>query len=239
MPETWDKLFRAVAIRANLLSADTTSALETAYTDIDIGQTELDDRAIEFPKAGIDDALLMAGDRVVRAIGAARFSPYRKDFTDTTAGLASGSLLPLHSNTGVPIVGVVGQVRDGTTDALCEMLDTREEVEAIRALTLKVPPHFAWTDNIRIVHTRTTIKADVVVWDKAAERVKMATSPRGDCNFTEDLHEALICGACATLFRATFNNEQAQAWAQYFLTALDEIRGGSAVTPRQVTAAAA
>jgi hypothetical protein len=226
MAETWDKLFRATVLRGGLLKADDATTLEANYVVANIGQTQMDDRAVMFPKTAIDDALLMAGDQLVRAFAGNPLSPYRRNFHDITPAIASNGLIPTISDGGFPIVGVIGDVYDFVNlDALVR-LDTEDEVNTILLLTtIKQQLMYYWTDHVRIVHTRpvTDVHCDVVVWDKEAERAKLNTNPRGQCNFTEDLHEALICGALANIFRSSWNAEQVEVWATYFTKKLAEV----------------
>lgn len=231
MSETYDKIFRQVVIRANQLTVSDASTLATNYSTAAIGQTEMSDRAVEFPAAAINDAILQAGDRLVNVIGANKHSPYRSWFTDTTNDIANGNVIPLVSSSNKSRVGVIGAVKDSTGG---QKLVAKEynQVIALKvsspAITLKQSPFWYYTDNVRIWHTRSNVTCDIVAWDKVDQITLMNTSPtRGACPFPQDLHEALITGALSTLFRGTFNNEQAIQWKNYFDQTLERIAGFS------------
>lgn len=203
------------------MQADSASALATAYTQTTPGQTQMEDRAIEFPAVAVYDALLNAGDRLVGIIGLDRHSQYRSHFAGVTASLASGATIPTTSSTAAPIVGVIGEVRDATTSKKL-VAKEYQDVIGISNMTLKQSPHWYYTDNTRIWGTRTMV-ADVVVWDKNAQLALMAASPRGTCPFPQDLHEALVCGALSYIFRGDFNSNQANVWRGYFNDKLQEL----------------
>lgn len=210
---TWDKIQRQVILRANSLQANSSAALATAYSNANIGQTEMDDRAIEFPKVAIDDAILNACDRIVRLIGLNRTSEYRTYFNEVTAGIASGGLIPNTANSK-PRIGIIGEVRDSTTGQKVVERSYQEIRDLPNLATSVIRPtiHWYFSDNIRIWHSRTTVVIDVVTWDKGAQLTAMASNPRGTCPFPEDLHEAIVCGALTNLFKENLNNSQQQAW---------------------------
>lgn len=119
MAQNWDKIFRAVALRGNQLAADSASSLSTNYQNANIGQTQLSDRAIEFPETAIQDCILDACDKLMMAIGHNPRSSYRKNFLEKTcadaagsltSGLASGALFPTTS-------GIRTQATDGVASS--------------------------------------------------------------------------------------------------------------------------
>lgn len=225
MAETYDKIFREVALRANMLQADAAATLNTNYNVALIGQTELADRAIEFGEYAIDDAILNAGDRMLALISADKYSPHRTHFAGVTANLATGALIPLIDSGSKSRIGVIGDVRDASTSKKL-VAKEYQEVIGYSSLTVKQSPHWYYTDNVRIWHTRTNVVCDVVIWDKSDQRTLMtqtAGSVRGACPFPQSLHEALICGALSYVFRGDFNSEQVGIWRQYFEQTLREL----------------
>lgn len=216
-------MFRQVALKGNLLKASVAADLETAYTTATIGAAEMLDRGVQFPFTAVNDSLLAAGDKIVRRIGANPTSRYRKDFTQQTAAVDSGQIMPTDIG-GVTVVGVPGTVKDAVSGTELEQV-TRQQIDAYLKITLVQDLHFYAIDGTRIWHTRPVNKAkiDMVVWNKEAERVKLDSSPRGICPFTEDLHEALVAGALSVLFRSSNNSEQAEQWKNRFDASLDEI----------------
>lgn len=226
MAETWDKIFRQVAMQSNLLSANDAATLETNYTNPVIGSTELADRATQFPFSAINDAILNAADRMVQLIGLDRASPYRIFFGDVTANIATGGLIPQVGSTGAKIQGVIGGIKDGTNDTKLIKRDYQDVTGIANMPTLKQASSIYWyyTDNVRIWHTRTNVKAEVVVWDKDAQRVLMSQAvTRGNCPFPENTHYILISGAKALLSRDGFNTEQSAVWRNEFNSGLPQL----------------
>ena len=216
MADTWDKIFRQVAHRANLLAVADSAALAAAYVDTDIGQAQLTNKASEFPKDGIDDAILNAADKMLAVIGGDPKSRYRPFFSGVTGNITNGSLIPLVSSGGVSRVGVIGAVRDSVTNAKLKFRDYSAVVN-VSSITLAQSIFWFYTDNIRLWHSRTNVIADIVIWNKAEQRVLMNSSPnRGACPFPEDLHEGLVCGGLSYVFRNNFNIEQVDKWAKRF-----------------------
>lgn len=222
MATTWDKIQRSVMLKANQLNAADASTLASVYSVPAIGQTELNDRGIEFPFNAINDALLDAGGKIVEKIGQNPNSPHRSYFHDQTDAISDGGRIPEYSQAGHPKAGVIGAVYDSATNEECEMV-SRQMVRGADALSLKVSPFFYFTDQTRVWHTRTSVVADIVVWDAAIERLWMESNPRGDCPFPDSLHEGLVNGALSILFRSSFNDAQADKFAERFLHTLNAL----------------
>lgn len=226
MPDNWDKIFRQVALRANQMQADSASALRTNYVNTTIGQTELSDRAIEFPKEAIDDAILNACDKLIGAIANNRHSIYRLPFTTLSSNIASGAALPTTDSTSVPRVGVIGNVFS-TVSAVTYKLVAKpyQQVVGAASLSTTVTRYWYFTDNHKIWHTSSQpVNVEVVSWSKDAQRTAMAATPRGACPFSEDLHEAIVCGALSYVFRSNFNSEQVGIWRAYFTDVLNDLK---------------
>jgi hypothetical protein len=221
---TWDKIQRAVMLKANELNASTAANLASTYSVATIGQTELADRGIEFPAAAINDCILDAGGIMVEVIGQNPISPYRTYFHDTTDSILDGSRIPEFSQAGHPVVGKIGAVRDSSDSQECEF-KARQEVDGANSITtLKVSPYWFNTDGTRIWHTRDAVTADVVVWESQVHRYWMEASPRGICPFPDSLHPALINGALSLLFRGEFNIEQSEGFNSRFQLSLEGLK---------------
>lgn len=225
MSESYDKIIRQVALRGNLIEPSSASAMETNYTTALFGSTQLGNRAIEYPITAIYDAILSAGDRLIGLIGLDKNSPYRPHFNSVTSSVATGAVIPLVDSTSKSRVGVIGDVRDASTSKKLVAKDY-QEVIGYSNLTLKQTPHWYFTDNVRIWHTRSNVTLDIVVWDKVDQLTLMAQTSggaKGNCPFPQDLHEALVCGALSYIFRGDFNSEQVGIWRQYFNDKLQEL----------------
>lgn len=212
MSVTWDIVQRAVILRGGELKADSASSLSTLYATADIDQTDLDDRAIEFPFLAINDAILNAASHMVKLIGLDVESPYRSYFAGVTSSIATGATIPTVSSTSKPVMGVIGDVKDASTSKRC----TAAPYEAVIRLTnisayFGTAPHHYYTDNTRIWHTRTNVVADVVMWSETDQRALMVTTPaRGTCPFPDDLLPTLVEGSLSFLFKGQFNMDQAE-----------------------------
>jgi hypothetical protein len=212
MSDTWEKLFRQVALKGNLLKASVAATLETAYSTATIGASEMLDRGSQFPKTAVDDALLAAGDKVIRQIAADPNSRYRKEFHSETAALTSGDVMPTEVG-GVPIVGVFGTVRETNTNTDMQQV-TKQQLDAYLGITLKQGLYYYAIESVRLWHTQPTgvVKADACLWSKTTQLALLAASPRGACPFNSDLHEAVVNIALSILFRGMNNQEQAEQW---------------------------
>lgn len=238
MAVTYEQIQRQVILRANQLQADSAATLSTLYATATIGQTEMGDRATEYPALAINDAILNAGDAMVNAIGNNRHSPYRVFFADVTGSLANGATVPLVSTTPKPRVGIIGDIRDaGTNQKLtAASFQVIQGYNNLKTNILKVNPYLYYTDNVRVWHTTTNVIADCVVWSKTDQQTLMQATPtRGACPFSEDLIECLICGALGYVFRGTFNVEQVDKWRAYFVDSLTRLRGDSVGETQQRT----
>lgn len=199
------------------MTADNASALQSAYTTSVPGQTQLGERAVEFPKEAIDDAIIEAGGRIVAVIGQNPNSVYRPYFTDQTSSISDGGMIPSVSQANHPVTGVIGAVVDATTLEELEPAGSRQAVKGADSLSLKISPHLYYSDGSRIWHTRTSVIADVCVWEAQIERYWLAASgTRGRCPFPDSLTETLVVGSLSYLFRDTFNSEQAKFCTEQF-----------------------
>lgn len=240
MAVLWKIPQREVMLRANLFPATSGASQTTKYGVANPGDSQMVDRAVQFPELAVNDALLDAGDVMVGRIGRNPQSPYRIYFQDTTSNVASGALLPTSSSTSKPIIGVIGEVRDASGSALMNLADERvvKGYNILKTNIVKVQPNLFYTDNVRIWHTTTNVVADVVIWSKTDQLALMATNPRGTCPFPEDLIELLVEGALANVFRDKFNIEQARIYQQRFDAHVQEKLPVESLSMTQARAAA-
>lgn len=230
-PESWDKIIRQILLRANILQADTAATLAANYVVDGIGTTQISDRGTEFPIRAIEDALLNAADRLVDLISLDRKSIYRSYFHDTLTNITNGTLLSAYTpvtNTNSKRVGVIGKVyADGDTTLIYTFRPYLDVINRLKMESMRQPVYWYYTDNTRIWLTEDdgSVGADIVVWDKTAQRALMATAPRGACPFPEALHEALVCGALSYIFRSSFNSDQMTAWRNYFENTIQMLSG--------------
>lgn len=225
MAQKWNFILRQVLLRGNLLQADSAVGLYTAYAVPGIGDTEIGDRAVEFPAAAVHDAILNAADRMVHMIGLNRYSRFRKYFAGTcalTAATVFGQTLPVatggsDSPASKPIIGVIDSVFDsGSPKAPMQFMPKWRVIGKIQAkLTLKQTPKWYYTDNVRIWHTdATSALAGVVTWSKTDQLAAIVA--QSDCPFPEELYEGLVTGALSYLFKENMNAGQVKLWQSKF-----------------------
>lgn len=236
MAVSYDKLFRRIALRANQLQAASPEELQGAYVTPVIGQAEMGDRGVEFPKEAIDDAMLDAMSKMLAVIASNRFSAYRRfwvndrNTNDINGKLEQGALLPKLSTSGKNIVGPMFDFYDTATGTRLEEKPYDTVLDVIRGdLGLKSTLEVFWyyTDGTKIWHTVNNAKADIFVWEVEVERAYMEQIPRGNCTLPDELTDTLVVGALAHLFRDNFNIDQVQIWQQVFLASLTQLGGGA------------
>jgi len=230
MAVSYDKIQRAIILRANQLQADNASTLATNYANTTIGDTQMGDRAIEFPALAINDAILDAETKIIHAIGANVHSPYRNHFAGVTGNMTNGATIPNVDSFSVPKVGYITDVRDAATSQKLTAVPFQvvQGYNNLKTNIVKVNPYYYYTDNVRIWHTVTNAIADVVVWSRDTELALMVATPtRGNCTFPDALVEIIIIGSLSYIFRGDFNNQQAQAYRNYFEQAVQQLATGS------------
>lgn len=222
MAQTWNYIFRQVILRGNLLASENPTVLQSNYTVPAIGQSQMLGNATEFPKEAVDDCIVNASDLLVGAIAADENSPYRGFFGSDSPNITNGSTIPLVSASGKPRIGVVGSIRDSSTNKKLKFKDfdsiaNLENIDSLQEI------YWCYTDNVRLWHTRENVIADIIEWDKDSVYAALASTPRGTIPFPGDLHESLVCGALSFLFRNNFNVEQVDRWRQYFNQTLQRV----------------
>jgi len=225
MSVLWSIPQREIILRANQLMASSATALQTAYTATGIGQTQMSDRATEFPFEATNDALLEAGSQIVQAIGKDPHSPYRTYFAGVTASLASGANVPTTSSASKPVEGKIGDVLDASTSRKYTFAPFQvvQGYNTLKTNILKVNPYLYYTDNKRIYHTGTNVVADVVIWSVTDQTALMITDPRGTCPFPESLLPLLVDGALSRIFRGSFNIAQAPEYYKKWVDGMNTL----------------
>lgn len=252
--QTWDKIVRQVALKANLLSADDVATLATAYSNTSLGNTQLSDRAIEFPILAVADSIVSALERIVYAISKNPVSYYRKFFIGTVAiaaatNTSSGYVLPTTSSgTDSPTNSIlIGPITNVVNSASVLMkFKPLQQVLGVNNsnLTLSYAPAWYFTDNTRIWTTDgTSITFQSMVLQRSAIHTAIASGPMGNMTtansapIPEDLFPAIVDGAVAELFKSGFNIDQAQIYEQKFTSYLGSlIEGGESAVLQQTEA---
>lgn len=232
MAQTWKSTIIQILLKADFMKGDK-AGLAADYNVVGVVDDDImRDAGPAFSFEAVVDKILMAMTMIVTAIGENRQSEYRPYFLKDTIPLASGDKIPLVAN-GKPKFGVVSDFRDSYNDRyLTEQ--PREIVLGSRRQHARrvIRPFHYWTDDIRVLHTRVDVTAEVVAWDKTAERVLMiTTNDVSPCPLPDDLLPALEFGSLALLQRGNFNAESAPANAQAFQQELARIAGKPMAVP--------
>lgn len=229
MATPYDIVVRQVALRINAFSnatqpADLQTAYVTALTSAVVGESE------SFPFSAIQDAVLDAEQKLAQTIAEVKDHAWRQVLISETAALASGATIPAVDSAGKSIIGVYGAVFDATdSDSLneqpAEVIERRLRSSAI----WKIPVYQYAIKGDSIVHTRTTVKIEVCVWDYTTQAAAIVAN--GNMLLPDVLMEALICGAIALLVRDDEFTTQAGVYAEYFAETIKAIRGGATNLP--------
>ena len=224
MSVPYHDILAATALRINGLVGTDPVALETTYSSRPLVVSDF--QSSIFPMSAIRDAILNAEQRLATAIADTGNHPWRSNILSETALLASGSLMPAVDVNGVSIIGIYGSVLDGAdTTIVC----TEQPMEVLRRRQLApslwiVPAYNYKMDGNGIVHTRTSVKVQVCVYDYQAQQA--AFDANDDMLLPDTLAEALICGGVAGLVRDDEFMQQAAHYAQYFTATEQTIRAG-------------
>jgi hypothetical protein len=220
MTTKYHDLLADVALRANAFDAPLPADIEAKYKTRPLTAALFN--SADFSYEAMIAALAGAEEQLVNAIAATPDNEDRGYFTIPTAPLASGTLMPIAAAGGKAIIGVAGAVRDAGDFGLC----TERPVQEIERLNLDagqlyiIPAYFFKIVGNRIFHTRRNnqVVVDVCVYDYTSQIQAITTNTT--MLLPDDLGEALICGAVATLVRDNEFAEQAGLYAGYFATVL-------------------
>lgn len=228
MSVPYHDILAAVALRTNALIGAKAGPLETTYNTRPL--TVANFQSSIFPFSDYRTVILGAVQKLSQSIAEVREHPWRAILTSTTAALASGALQPATDNAGKSIIGVYGSIFDASDSHV--LSEQPDEVIRRRLLTpalWKIPVYQYGLTGDSIVHTRTTVKIEVCVWDYASQVVLF--NANSAMLLPDVLTEAVICGAIALLVRDDEFTAQAGIYAEYFATTLTAIRGGATKLP--------
>jgi hypothetical protein len=232
MSQTWKSTILQILLKADFMKGNKT-ALTADYNVAGLlTDVVMRDAGPVFSFDAVVDKILMAMAMIVTAIGENRASEYRPYFLVDTTPLASGDRIPLEAS-GKPKYGVVSDFRDAYTDHYL----TEQPREIVLGSRRQHPrriirPHHYYSDGIRVWHTRVDVTAEVVAWDREAERVLILTANHTEnCPLPSDLLPCLEFGSLALIQRGEFNAQQAAASAPLFIQELSRIAGRTMEIP--------
>lgn len=225
MAVPWNTLVRNVAIRVNAIEGTIPSDLETNYIVSPLTTTQV--VSADFSLTPIKDAILSTEEKLAHAIANTGNHPWRAFLHGATAAVANEGALPTVDGSSNPIVGIFGSVYDSTDGTVC----TERSLETIRRRVENPGTFFVasvyWykIDGQRIYHTRTNVKLDCCVYNRATQQTSIGTLTNNTI-LPDVLEEALVCGAVSYLVRDDAFSAQAKTYRAYFHETLAMITQG-------------
>lgn len=210
-------LLAGVAIRVNALRGTDEVELQETYSTRPL--TNANFNSSIFAMNAIRDSCVQAQGTLGGAIALSDNRSARASLRSVTSALASGASLPSTDSSGFSIIGNYGDVYDGSDSSVL----TRMPVALVRNRLLSptiflAPAYYYALAGGQILHTRTTAILECCIYDNDTQTTVFDNN--GPMILADDLAEAVICGACAMLFRDDEFTDQATRWAGYFATAL-------------------
>ena len=212
---------RQLALRAGMLRGSQVYGIDTSYLSTPLTKAELSDGP--YPLQGLKDALLSAEEALANAIADTGNHPWRAYLLSETAALSTGDPMPSVDVNDDPIIGIYGSVVDGAdTTLIC----TEQPTEVIRRWKQSsgywvIPFYYYSLDGNGITHTRTTVKVQVCVYNRATQSA--AVDANDPMLLPDTLEEAMVAGGVAKL-----NAPNAAIYATMFNATLASIRAGLA-----------
>lgn len=225
MAVTYEKVLRAAALRVNALVGATAAALETSYATSPLTSAQFD--SADFPFTAFKDGALSVESKLANAIANVGNHPWRSVLASTTATITHGNVIPAVDVDTVPIIGVLGSVYDGSDGTVCtEMALDDIRIAKRNANSWLLAPVYGYKiDGRRIFHTRTNVKIDVCIYNRAARETAIGTLTN-QILLPEVLEEAYVCGIVSMLVRDDAFTGQAAIYRGYFNDALASIAQG-------------
>lgn len=232
MSTTYNSLVRNTALRINAIAGSTPADLETNYIVSPLTTTQVE--SADFSFTPIKDAILLAEEKLVHAIGNSN-SQLRNGITlQFTSGVANEGFLPT-TISGSQIIGVLGNARNFSTGNPC----TEKPLALIRRRFenpnsfYRVHVDYYNLSGGRVFHTctdssgvATGITFDACVYNRATQQTAIDTLTN-TMLLPDVLEEALVCGAVSYLTRDDAFSVQARMYREYFESTLQMIRGGA------------
>lgn len=222
----WASVIREVLLRGNFFAGDN-AAIAASYDTASFSQASITANGGEYSFNALVDSILDAHAWMVKAIGENRNSEHRRWFQDVTASIANGGLIPTTGVTSKPRFGVISDVKDASDGRFCT-----EQPRAVIDICnrghsrVKSEKYYFYSDDVRIFHSRINVVAEIVTWDRAAERSAIiANNGTAQCSMPEGLLPDLINGSLATIYRDTFRFSSAMVHWQVFAESLNRIAG--------------
>lgn len=231
----WHDIIARAALRVNALEGVQSATLNATFNERPLTQTEF--KSAVFPFAAHVHAVVGAAGMLAEAIASTSEHPGRARLSDVTGAVtgsqAAGAILPVVSESGEPIIGLLGAVREVVESQPGRPL-TREPLQRVLMLIENANAYYKQRyykyaiRGQRMWHTRAEAVIDCCVWNEATQLAN-ATDNTGAPPFADSLGDALMCGALKHLMRDDEFAGQAQVYGGYFDTVVGLLRSGEAV----------
>jgi hypothetical protein len=229
MATNYHDVLADIALRVNAIRGPIPATLQNNYAERPL-TSSLFSSSI-YPFSACISALLLAEEKLARAMASTSNPILRAPLHSITAALTPGAVVPTTDVNSVSIIGILGSVRDSSDGLLCNEKTLEEIARRNRnaGSFYRLPMYAYKFDGERIEHTRTTVVIDCCVYDRAAQLE--AVTIDDPMLLPDDMGEALVCGGVAALVRDDEDTAQANLFAQYFADTLTRLAGG--LTPVQ------
>lgn len=227
MAVSWMQLLHNTALRMNALTGTTAALLETTYATGTLTAAEF--KSADFPFSSFRDTILMAVAEYAEAIASVGNHPWRSNFAGVTSALADGVVVPATDSGGVKIIGVYGEVVDGT-DGKPLSEQPLEAVRRFKAETWRVYPLYHYKfDGRRIFHTRSTVVIGVCIYDRGAQLTSWNAA--GNMPLPDSLEMAASARAISLMVKDNAFEAQAKLYREYSNDQLQLIYKGLTSVP--------
>lgn len=215
MSVPYGRVVRGIALRVGALKGSVPAGVDISYATLPL--TVADFKG-SYSLDMVEDALLMAEEKLATAISETGNHPFRRVLLSQTANIASGALIPSTNAASVPVIGIRGSVVDASDGIQCDEHTLAEVRRWIRnANSWRKGVIYAYhIDDNRIFHTRTNVKIDVCTYDAATQRA--AIDSNANMLLPDSLEEALVCGGAAYLGKDEYSG--------FFAATVNTIRQG-------------
>lgn len=221
----YHEVLAQIALRVNAIVGTSTSTLNTNYTTRPLTTTQF--QSTIFPFAAFLDALQVTEETVAHHIANNRTHPWRAYLISATGDIAHNGNLPSVDTGFKQIIGVWGNVYDGSDSVECTPKSPAYIAKRVKNSNtfFKVAVYHYCIDGDRILHTRTVVKIRVCIYDRATQRTAIAANTA--MLLPDAVEGALVCGALAQLVRDDEFTGQASVYAAYFQEYLKQIDTGA------------
>jgi len=218
-----------VALRMSALAGSQVVQIAATYDTAPLTAAQF--KSADWPFNSFRDAILMAVEELAWTIAEVKTHTWRAVLGSVTNDLANNAELPAVSATAKPVIGVWGDVFDSADGKLLtDELDLATLRRVADSAWRTMPIYYYKIAAHHIVHTRTLVKIDCCVFDRADELARWNAA--GNMILPDVLEPAVSSRAISLMTRDGAFAQQAERYAVYSDAALAAIRLGQTVMPK-------